>query len=146
MRVEALDDRFLYAIRIHNDASQGFNLCPADICQVPEAQPAAAAADFELCPVDAPAKKPLKIEVTDPPGRVVEDVLHIFRAAHIDVGGVEYLESERDGQIYLYDVNALSNFVTDAPTLVGFDPFARFADYLERRAGIAHRRLAAAAS
>ena len=40
----------------------------------------------------------------------------------------------RDGQIYLYDVNALSNFVTDAPRLVGFDPFARFADYLEQRA------------
>ena len=52
-----------------------------------------------------------------------------------DVGGVEYLESSRDGQIYLYDVNALSNFVTDAPRLVGFDPFARFVDFLERRAG-----------
>ena len=26
----------------------------------------------------------------------------IFRAASVDVGGVEYLESERDGQIYLY--------------------------------------------
>src|SRR5438067_2584530 len=141
VRVEALDDRFLYAIRIHNDASQGFNLCPADICQAQEAQPPAAAGDFAFCPVDAPAKKPLKIEVADPPGRVVEDVLRIFRAAHIDVGGVEYLESERDGRLYLYDVNALSNFVTDAPTLVGFDPFARFVDYLERRAGIAHRRL-----
>src|SRR5438128_2472153 len=35
VRVEALNDRLLYAIRIHNDPSQGFNLCPADICQLP---------------------------------------------------------------------------------------------------------------
>ncbi len=62
-----------------------------------------------------------------------------LREAGIDVGGVEYLESERDGQIYLYDVNSLSNFVTDAPSLVGFDPFVRLVDYIELRAGIAVR-------
>jgi hypothetical protein len=124
VRVECLDKRFLYAIRIHNDPSQGFNLCPADICQV----------DGDDCPVDA-AKAGRKIEVAEPPGWVIDGVLRVFRAAGIDVGGVEYLESERDGQVYLYDVNALSNFVTDAPTLVGFDPFVRFVDYLERRVG-----------
>jgi hypothetical protein len=149
VRVEALDGRFLYAIRIHNDPAQGFNLCPADICQGPDGeQPTAAATgdDFEFCPVDAPAKKPLKIEVADPPGWVVEAVLRLFREAGIDVGGVEYLESERDGRLYLYDVNALSNFVTDAPRLVGFDPFARFVDYLERRVGITPQPLVEAAA
>ncbi len=35
VRVEALDGRFLYAIRIYSDPTEGFNLCPADICQVP---------------------------------------------------------------------------------------------------------------
>jgi hypothetical protein len=136
VRVEALDDQFLYAIRIHNDPSQGFNLCPADICQTPqEAVPAVAgSSEFELCPVDAPAKKPLKIEATTPPSWIVDAVLLVFRSAGIDVGGVEYLESERDGQVYFYDVNALSNFVTDAPSLVGFNPFERFVDFLERRA------------
>ena len=49
------------------------------------------------------------------------------------MGGVEYLESARDGRMYLYDVNSLSNFVADAPNVVGFDPFERFVDYLERR-------------
>ncbi len=145
VRVEALDGRFLYAIRIHNDPDEGFNLCPADICQAPIAAPAAAqAGDFAFRPTDVPAapavtavKAQRKIEVADPPARVVEAVLRLFREAGIDVGGVEYLESERDGRIYLYDINALSNFVTDAPALVGFDPFARFADYLERRAGVA---------
>jgi len=32
--------------------------------------------------------------------------------------------------------NALSNFVTDAPRLVGFDPFVRFVDYIEQRAAV----------
>jgi hypothetical protein len=139
VRVEALDDRYLYAIRIHNGTSQNFNLCPADICQTPgvEAPVAPATEEFELCPVDAPAMRQLQIEAATPPSWVVDGVLSIFRAASVDVGGVEYLESERDGQIYLYDVNTLSNFVTDAPNLVGFDPFERLVDVLERRAGLA---------
>jgi hypothetical protein len=36
VRVEALDGQFLYAIRIYSDPNEGFNLCPADICQAPE--------------------------------------------------------------------------------------------------------------
>jgi hypothetical protein len=49
------------------------------------------------------------------------------------VGGIEFLVDDRDGKWYVYDVNALSNFVADAPNVVGFDPFARLADYLEGR-------------
>ena len=66
---------------------------------------------------------------------MVDEALRVFEAGNIDVGGVEYLESERDGGIYIYDINSLSNFVTDAPNLVGFDPFDRFVDYLEKRLG-----------
>jgi hypothetical protein len=138
VRVEALADRLLYGIRIHNGTSQNFNLCPADICDTPlaEVAPVAPANDLDFCPVDAPAMRQLEIEATTPPSWVVDGVLSIFRSARVDVGGVEYLESERDGQIYLYDVNTLSNFVTDAPRLVGFDPFERLVDHIERRAGL----------
>lgn len=124
VRVEALDGRVLYAIRIYNP-NQDFNICPADICQVPQGDAA-----IET------AKKPLWIEVVKPPVWVEDAVLRIFDAAGIEVGGVEYVESERDGNIYFYDINALSNFVTDAPHLVGFDPFVRFADYIEQRASV----------
>lgn len=133
VRIEALDNRFLYAIRIHNDPNQGFNLCPADICQVDENEPIPTDTDFDFCAIDAPTKAGRKIEVATPPGCAIDGVLRIFQTAGIDIGGVEYLESERDGQLYFYDINALSNFVTDAPTLVGFDPFVRFVDYLEAR-------------
>ncbi len=133
VRVEVLDDEFLYAIRIFNDPSDGFNLCPADICQV-DGMPSAN--DFAFCPVPEPTKARRRIEVAEPPRWIVDAVREIFRHGGIDVGGVEYLESARDGRTYLYDVNALSNFVTDAPTLVGFDPYERLARYIGQRAGV----------
>jgi hypothetical protein len=45
---------------------------------------------------------------------------------------VEYLVGKADGNIYYYDVNATSNFVANAPAVVGFDPTARFVDYIIR--------------
>ena len=136
VRVEFLDGELLYAIRITNDREQDFNLCPADICQVPEA-----GVDFDNNPLDAAAKKPLRIEAFDPPGEMVDAVLRIARAGDLDVGGVEYLIAARDGLPYVYDINALSNFVTDAQTLVGFDPHARFAQWLITRASRAPEQI-----
>jgi hypothetical protein len=129
VRVEVLDGRFLYAIKIYPRIDAGFNLCPADICQAPDGK---SAAPTELCPAEAP-KLGLRIEGYRPPERVIQDVLSIARAGHLDLGGIEYLVDERDGQVYYYDVNALSNFVTDAPRIVGFDPFVSLVDYLEAR-------------
>ncbi len=60
--------------------------------------------------------------------------MRIAKAAHLDIGGIEYLVNSRDGNVYFYDVNALSNFVTNAQSIIGFDPFVRFVDYLVRRA------------
>lgn len=150
VRVEFLDGEYLYAIRITNDRAQDFNLCPADICQVPAgsgpsrpqgqgplsggaAPQAAQGLEFDNCVVDAPAKKALEIEAFDAPQELIDAVLRIAKEGSLDVGGVEYLVSASDGLPYVYDINALSNFVTDAETLVGFDPHARFAQYLVAR-------------
>jgi hypothetical protein len=40
---------------------------------------------------------------------------------------------DRDGRIVYYDINALSNFVANAPQVLGFDPHARLVDYLEQQ-------------
>jgi hypothetical protein len=124
VRIEVLDGEFLYAIRIWPDFTS-FNLCPADICQVE------APVDLGVCPAE-PRKK-LRIERADAPPEAIAGALALARAAHLDVGGIEYLVDDRSGQICYYDINALSNFVTDAERIVGFDPTARFVDYLERR-------------
>lgn len=131
VRVEFLDGEILYGIRIWSSKTDDFNLCPADICQVPGAEIVTGSVD-EITRSDA--KKPMRIEAFDPPAEMKDAVLRIAQAGKLDVGGVEYLVAARDGRPYVYDINALSNFVTDAPSLVGFDPHERFAGYLVSRA------------
>jgi len=128
VRVEVLGGKFLYAIRIYT-TGETFDLCPADVCQRVDG------AELErlACPADAP-KNRLRVEGYTPPDEIVAKVERIMAEAEIEVGGVEYFVDARDGEHYFYDVNALSNFVADAPRVVGFDPFARLADYLEAEA------------
>ncbi|MGH7331701.1 MAG: ATP-grasp domain-containing protein [Candidatus Rokuibacteriota bacterium] len=128
VRVEVLNGRYLYAIRIVRQADAGFNLCPADICQAPGTR--GAASDLAACPGEA--RPGLSVSRYDAPREAVDTAVRLVRAASIDVGGVEYLVSRTDAQIYFYDINATSNFVANAPELLGFDPTARFVDYIER--------------
>lgn len=114
VRVEVLNGKFLYAIQVALSGS--FNLCPADYC-LPDGTPG--------------------IQGYTPPQSIIETVERIAREANIEVGGVEYLINDRDGEPYYYDINALSNFVADAKNVIGFDPFSRLVDFLIERAGIA---------
>jgi biotin carboxylase len=139
VRVEVLDGQYLYAIRIVRQADAGFNLCPADICQPAPAAPSAS--DLGACPVEA--RTGLSVTRVDAPQEAIDAVIRLTRAASIDVGGVEYLVAKADGNIYYYDVNATSNFVANAPEVVGFDPTARFVDYIVRVAQGDARQLAA---
>ena len=127
-RVEVLGGRYLYAINVYS-TGESFNLCPADICQSTDGVSLERAA----CAADAP-KNNLRVEGFTPPPQVIADVERIMQTAGIEVGGVEYIVDDRDGQRYYYDINALSNFVADAPRVIGFDPFARLVDFLEREA------------
>jgi hypothetical protein len=121
VRVEILDGRFLYAIRLLLTPGS-FNLCPADYCELPGI-------------ADGVSGRGLPIEGFDPPAAVVEDAKRIVAAAGLDLGGVEYLVDARTGVPTFYDVNALSNFVADAPNVVGFDPFVDLVDLIVARAG-----------
>lgn len=125
-RVETLGGKYLYAIHVYTPGDS-FNLCPADICQTTDGVELARGA----CPIDAP-KNGLRVEAYTPPAGVISAVERIMQASGIDVGGIEYMINDRDGSLVYYDINALSNFVADAPCVVGFDPFARLADYLEQ--------------
>jgi glutathione synthase/RimK-type ligase-like ATP-grasp enzyme len=141
VRVETLEGRFLYGIRIHLADGAGFDLCPADVCKTVDGKDLVSAA----CPVGA-AKEGLTVESYTPPPDVVRQVERIARAADLDVGGIEYLESARDGRLYFYDINALSNFVADPRRVVGFNPTEKLVDALVARAGLEEAAPAAAAS
>src|SRR5262249_15005453 len=134
VRVETVGGRFLYAIRVYT-SGESFDLCPADICQGVDGAELARAA----CAADAP-RNGLRVEGYTPPAEIVADMERIVAAAGIDVGGVEYLVDARTGRHVTYDINALSNFVADSERVVGFDAFARLADYLIAESERAERR------
>lgn len=127
-RIEVLGGKFLYGINVYI-TGETFDLCPADICKTT----GGVELNRPTCPVDAP-KTGLRVEGYTPPADVIHNVERIMQTAGTDVGGIEYVIDDRDGRLYFYDINALSNFVADGPRVIGFDPFVRLADYLEAQA------------
>lgn len=129
-RIETLGGKFLYAIRIYPN-EESFNLCPAEVCRIEDAQNSGISVQGEICIADAP-KSGLKIEKFEPPAEIIETVERIAAAAKLDLGGVEYLIDDRNGDALFYDINALSNFVADAVNLIGFDPHENLVDFLQK--------------
>ncbi|WCT10675.1 ATP-grasp domain-containing protein [Mucilaginibacter jinjuensis] len=125
-RVETLGGKYLYGIRVYT-TGESFNLCPADICQT--------TAGTELvrnaCAIDAP-KNGLKVEAFTPSDEIIANIEAIVQASKIDVGGIEYIIDDRDGEVLYYDVNALSNFVADAVNVIGFNPHEKLVDFIEQ--------------
>ena len=120
IRCETLNGRFLYAIAL-NGAGSTFDLCPADVCMV-----------------DRPS---ITIEATTPAPDVIAAVDRAAQAAHLDVGGIEYMVDDRDGVPRFYDINALSNFVARPLEVLGWDPHEQLADLIvaaiaAQRAGV----------
>jgi hypothetical protein len=128
-RVEVLGGKYLYAIQIHI-TGETFDLCPADICKNTRGEELTRIA----CPVDAP-RTGMTVEAYEAPPRVIENVERMMAEAGIEVGGVEYVIDDRTGRLLYYDINALSNFVADPERVVGFNPYARLADFLIAEAG-----------
>jgi glutathione synthase/RimK-type ligase-like ATP-grasp enzyme len=123
-RVETLGGKFLYALQVYPNG-ENFNLCQAEVCLTD------AANDAEICLTDAPAKG-IRVENFVPPPEIIETVERIVAKAKIDVGGIEYMIDDRTGDALFYDINALSNFVTNGEELVGFDPHEKLVDFLEQ--------------
>jgi glutathione synthase/RimK-type ligase-like ATP-grasp enzyme len=127
-RVETLGGKYLYAIRVF-PTGESFNLCPAEICQTEDQ----VAAVGESCLVDA-STNGLRVEACTPTPDVIESVERIAEVAKLDLGGVEFIVDDRDARLLYYDINALSNFVADAPRILGFDPHDRLVDFLKEEA------------
>jgi hypothetical protein len=121
IRCEVLDGRLFYAIAL-DGAGSTFDLCPADVCMV-----------------DKPT---ITISAFDPPAELAAGAERIAKAAGMDVGGIEYMIDDRDGQTKFYDLNALSNFVANPLEILGFDPHEPFVTWLIGQ--IAARQKAAA--
>ena len=119
-RVEFVGGRFLYAVRV--DTSLGFELCPADVCQVGDA----------YCPVGDTAAVS-----TTPRFRIIEDFDHpiveryrrFIAANGIGIAGIEFIVDE-SGELYTYDVNTNTNYNSAAESETGRYGMRAIADYL----------------
>ncbi len=123
VRMEFLGGELLYAMRVKTHGR--FNLCPSPVCNPDSGE--------GLCerPDEPPSPAP-PVEFhpyLDVPPEAVETGKRIVRAAGLDVGGIEYLETE-DGRRVFYDINANSNLRPSVAGAWGFDPFDRVVDYL----------------
>jgi hypothetical protein len=123
-RVEFVGGEFLYAVRV--DTSLGFELCPADVCQIDDA----------FCPVGeqpAPlASAPRFRIVKDFDRKDLVDKYRRFIADHgIGIAGIEFIEDAR-GEVYTYDVNTNTNYNPAAEAEAGQYAMKVVAAYLGR--------------
>lgn len=123
VRLEFLGGELLYAMRVKTHGR--FNLCPSPVCNPDDGD--GGICEIPVQQLDAP---PVEFYAyKDVPREAVETALRIVRAAQLDVGGIEYLETP-DGRRVFYDVNANSNLRASVAAEFGFDPFERVVDYL----------------
>ena len=113
-RVEFVDGKFLYAVQV--DASDGFELCPADLCNKEE----------KFCPTNPDGNKFMIIkDYKNPEIKKYEDLL---KSNGIEIAGIEYIKG-KDGIHYTYDINTNTNYNSIAESksnLKGMDSIATF--------------------
>lgn len=104
-RAEFVGGRFLYAVRV--DTSEGFELCPADVCAIGEGA---------VCPAVAPTHKfSIQEGFTHP---LIHRMEAFLIANGIGVGAIEFI-TDRKGDTFAYDVNTNTNYNGDAERRAG---------------------------
>jgi hypothetical protein len=107
-RVEFIGGQFLYAVRV--DTTLGFELCPADVCEVGDA----------MCPVgEMPSAQAPRFQVIEDFCEPIIQRYQRFLAANdIEVAGVEFI-TDAAGELYTYDVNTNTNYNSAAEERAG---------------------------
>jgi hypothetical protein len=115
-RAEFIGGRFMYAVGVNT--SDGFELCPADVCAVGDA----------FCPAGEEPRA--KFTIIDDIGPDLKQRYEAFLAAnHIGVAGIEFITDSAD-LVYTYDVNTNTNYNPDAEARAGRSGMDTLARYL----------------
>jgi hypothetical protein len=116
-RVETVGYEYVYAITADTDRG-GFQLCPADACELDESgQPRAAESLFAL-----------REDFEHP---IVDQFLGFARKHRLEIAGFEFIEAA-DGRIVTYDVNTNTNYNPDVEKLAPKSGPGEIAKYLQR--------------
>lgn len=115
VRSEFIGRDYFYAVKV--DSSDGFELCPADACQI--------GPDGEIIAEES------KFSIID---RLPEDQINGYKAfmnaQDIDVAALEFITDEK-GDVYTYDVNTNTNYNEDAEKEAGQFAMLELAKYLK---------------
>jgi glutathione synthase/RimK-type ligase-like ATP-grasp enzyme len=125
VRLEFLGGRLLYAMRVKTHGR--FNLCPSPVCNPDDGE--------GVCDLPSPQESAPPVEFYPYPDvspATIETAATIVRAAQLDVGGIEYLETA-DGRRVFYDINANSNLRPSVAAAFGLDPFEQVVTFLEEQ-------------
>ena len=115
-RAEFVGRRFMYAVEV--DTSDGFELCPADVCAVGDA----------FCPAGEEPRA--KFTIIDDIDNTLKRRYEAFLAANdIGVAGIEFV-TDADGAVYTYDINTNTNYNPDAEARGGRSGMETLAGYL----------------
>lgn len=122
VRTEFIGGRFHYAVKV--DASNGFELCPADVCQAGDA----------FCPAGAEVKevstKPKFQIIANYENPDLEKYQQFLAANGIEIGALEYAQNAA-GERVVYDVNINTNYNSGAEQLFsGAGGMERIATFL----------------
>jgi hypothetical protein len=132
-RLEFVGGKFLYAVRV--DTSQGFELCPADACQIDVRAIGSAA-----CPAVAPSEKFRVVEGYRNP--LIPTYERFLAANGIGIAGIEVIV-DAEGRSFTYDVNTNTNYNPEAEAKAGVFGMKAIARYLDRELGLVTRARAA---
>ena len=120
-RVEFIGRELLYAVRV--DTSNGFELCPADVC----------ALEASTCMADAEPRFAFDIIEGFEQSSLGQQLVPLMKAVMhdeaLDVAAFEFIE-DADGHAYVYDINTNTNYNSDAESRAGIFAMERLADYL----------------
>ncbi|MGA1762464.1 MAG: ATP-grasp domain-containing protein [Gammaproteobacteria bacterium] len=112
-RMEFIGGKFFYAVQV--DTSKGFELCPADECQIES-----------NCPTNNVSKFKILKDFSMPNIEVYENFL---AANDIGISGIEFILDEQ-GQPWTYDVNVNTNYNSEAEANAGKFAYKEVIRYL----------------
>jgi len=119
MRYEFVGGKFLYAVKVSTE--QGFELCPADVCQV----------DDNFCPVIKAVENnrfSISAELYDT--QFIHQAELFLKNSSIEIAAIEVIK-DQSGRLYAYDVNTNTNYNAEAEItanipLTGMDAIAQY--------------------
>lgn len=115
VRSEFIGGRYFYAVKV--DSSDGFELCPADACQIgPDGEVIAEESKFSI--VDRLPEEQIKRSEA------------FLKEQKIEVAALEFI-TDAQGDIYTYDVNTNTNYNEDAEEAAGKYAMLELATYLK---------------